>query len=340
MKKTIYSIENSYCLLGISIDIAEQLDSALNDVPSIIKEDIWKALKSANKYLRNSIAMSFLKREAEARSIIDYRMMSATHNDITIAAKISALKFSILKKEKPILTPKELIKLFYESENSEGIPSFKLPLKLSKNFSEKLCSVKYLVKKISSAISQNREFLAMKLGLISKYGNSPVTKEAINELKISKRKTDSFIKNKVIANTNTGEFYPLASVSNQDNQKYAETLCLLNGLNEYAIRVGYSAAFVTITVPGSFRIKNKSNKQLLPNEINKYIQKKWNIYRKKSDQWVSPCYIFRVIEPHLDGTPHWHLMLFFPSHMRNKHKTSLLNAFDLKTTRSKPLIPT
>jgi len=199
---------------------------------------------------------------------------------------------------------------FILNKNSKQIPLIHLPKSITVGFSEKLCSVKYLIRRINSSIKQNRELVAIKLGLIGKFGTPAVSNAAINDLKQSKRKSESFMKNKVIVNKQTGDYFSAQKLTQQKSQQYAENLCFLNGLNDYAIRNNFSAALITITLPTSFRLKNTTKSIVSPLEANQFILKKWRRYKNKIDQWISPCFMFKVVEPHANGFPHWHLMFF------------------------------
>ena len=334
MKKTIMTLDNPLNLLGINNDIAIKLDDALVDVASCIKQDINNTLKSAKKQMRNKIAMSYVQQLNIARTLIDFRMMNADTHQINIAANISAYEFTILQEKHPDIDSSELLELFYTEKNSKQIPLIHLPKSIKIGFSEQLCSVKYLIRRINSSIKQNRELVAIKIGLIGKFGTPAVSNAAIDDLKQSKRKSENFLKNKVIVNKQTGDYSSAPKLTQQKSQQYAENLCFLNGLNDYAIRNIFSAALITITLPSSFRLINTTNTIVSPLEANQYILKKWRRYKNKIDRWISPCFMFKVIEPHNDSFPHWHIMIFFPNHMKIKHQNSLLKAFDLNSFRS------
>jgi len=328
------TLDNPLNLLGINNDIATKLDNALVDVASSIKQDINNTLKSAKKQIRNTIAMSYVQQLNIARTLIDFRMMNAGSHQINIAANISAYEFSKLQGQHPNLDYGELFESFYTDKNSKQIPLIHLPNSIPTDFHTKLCSVKYLNRKISSAIKQNRELVAMKLGFIGKFGTSVVTNAAIEELKQTRKKSENFLKDRVLVNKATGACFPLHKLTEQKSRLYAENLCFLNGLNDYAIRNNFSAALITITLPSSFRLKNTKNSIVSPPKANKYLLSKWLKYKNKIDRWISPCYMFKVVEPHEDGLPHWHIMIFFPCQMKKRHQDSLLKAFDLKSFRS------
>ena len=50
---------------------------------------------------------------------------------------------------------------------------------------------------------------------------------------------------------------------------------------------------------------------LIQEKTQSYLCKQWAKARAKLDRNDIITFGFRVVEPHHDGTPHWHLLLFF-----------------------------
>lgn len=107
------------------------------------------------------------------------------------------------------------------------------------------------------------------------------------------------------------------SVSNPAVRR-AELMVRMRGFEEYAIAKGYACAFVTITTPSAYhRVSNSGRRvggwnETTPKEAQAYLLACWARVRAKwqrSELFVQP-FGFRVVEPHHDGTPHWHVVLF------------------------------
>lgn len=132
-----------------------------------------------------------------------------------------------------------------------------------------------------------------------------------------------------------GDVYSLAaladlSVSNPVNRRN-ELMVRIRGFEEVAEQFGHEGLFITMAAPSSFhpmrQIKNKfgrlvrvtENKnygtygrdRYTPRQAQEWLCKTWALIRAEFARQGIRCYGFRVVEPHHDGCPHWHQLLFF-----------------------------
>jgi hypothetical protein len=63
-------------------------------------------------------------------------------------------------------------------------------------------------------------------------------------------------------------------------------------------------------------------------DAQQYLNHVWQLIRAKLDRSDIKPYGFRVVEPHHDGTPHWHLLLFMPAEQITNFK-SITSAYAL-----------
>lgn len=131
-----------------------------------------------------------------------------------------------------------------------------------------------------------------------------------------------------------GDAYTLAelsdlSVSNPTNRRH-ELMVRMRGFEQLAEQFGYVGLFITMSAPSKFhpmrQIKNARGKLVrieenpkyqgaTPRDAQAWLNKTWSRIRAKLDRDEIKGFGFRVVEPHADGCPHWHQLLFFPAHV-------------------------
>lgn len=101
--------------------------------------------------------------------------------------------------------------------------------------------------------------------------------------------------------------------------------------------MGHPGEFYTISAPGRMHSAHKLG-TLNPNFdgstpklVHAYLNKVWQLALAELHRLGISPYGFRVVEPHHDGTPHWHLLLFMlPEHAGIAGK--VLRRYSLKTS--------
>lgn len=121
----------------------------------------------------------------------------------------------------------------------------------------------------------------------------------------------------------------------------AELMVRIKGFEMVADVAGHIGEFYTISAPGCMHASRKSGQRnqhfigSTPSEIQRYLNHTWALIRAELHRQDIRPYGFRVVEPHHDGTPHWHFLLFMESDVKDKvraifRKYSLLEYPDEK----------
>ena len=106
-----------------------------------------------------------------------------------------------------------------------------------------------------------------------------------------------------------------ANVSNPAVRR-AELMVRVKGTEEYSKLLEHTGCFYTITTPSKYHSHYTSGKanpkyaNYSVKEANEYLNTQWGKARAQFHREDIQVYGLRVVEPHHDGTPHWHLMLF------------------------------
>ncbi|SDI51393.1 Bacteriophage replication gene A protein (GPA) [Vreelandella titanicae] len=123
-----------------------------------------------------------------------------------------------------------------------------------------------------------------------------------------------------------GQVYTLAELaelglSNPDHRR-AELMLRISDTEAESRRLGHVGMFYTITAPSRFHpvisensVSNPKYDGSTPREAQAHLQQVWARARAALARENLGIYGIRVVEPHHDGTPHWHLLLWMkPEH--------------------------
>jgi len=159
-----------------------------------------------------------------------------------------------------------------------------------------------------------------------KYG---VSQSDLLSVKIKIKRQEDFLKYSYIRNNITGQTFSLSDclISSNHNARryYAEIQTRIDALTREAQKADLVPVFLTITLPSEFHqykqdrkgnlIANPKFNGTMPAEAVKILTKMWGKIRQDrslKELCKSQRMYYRVNEPHKDGTPHTHILLFIP----------------------------
>jgi len=172
------------------------------------------------------------------------------------------------------------------------------------------------------------ESVARELGIVSKHKSIYASRHAIDRRSEQCSRNNSYLESTQIINED-GELFSLKelsdkSVSNPEVRR-AELMVRIHGFQTVADRLGHVAEFYTLTTPSrmhAFHAKSgKPNPKFDGTSVlaaQKHLCHVWGLVRSKLNREGIQPYGFRVAEPHQDGTPHWHFLLFMPENQRSR----------------------
>ncbi len=109
------------------------------------------------------------------------------------------------------------------------------------------------------------------------------------------------------------------SVSNPELRRH-ELMVRMRGFEDMAAEMGYIGVFITWTAPSKYHswkqaangrvIENDKYNGATPQETQRYLSGLWTKCRSALARAEVQMFGFRVAEPHHDGTPHWHMLVF------------------------------
>lgn len=115
-----------------------------------------------------------------------------------------------------------------------------------------------------------------------------------------------------------------AGMANPENRRN-ELMLRIRETEELANEMGYVGVFYTMTCPAKYHPNSDNWNGASPKDAQAYLVKTWGRARAKLNRLGINYYGIRVAEPHADGCPHWHMMLFM-----HKKQVQTVNAITRK----------
>ena len=192
------------------------------------------------------------------------------------------------------------------------------------------------------------EALLIAAGEVNKDRSPYASKTAIRDVHSRRQANLEYLKSCELENKVTGERIDLiskvmGSISNPEIRRM-ELMNTIAGIERYAAGQGDVGMFITITTPSKYhptRQVGKGDKKTVqlnhgwnetaftPKDGQRYLCRIWSLMRTAFKDNDLQVYGMRVVEPHHDGTPHWHMMLFCKPEQR-KNITEIMRRYALK----------
>lgn len=129
----------------------------------------------------------------------------------------------------------------------------------------------------------------------------------------------------VTATNENGDVYTLAELAElgmgNKTLRRGELMLRIRGFEEVADKMRHVGMFWTITCPSKYHSVGGTNAKYTefgsptPRAAQAYLVKVWSAIRSALHRRGIQPYGFRIAEPHTDGCPHWHMLLFVaPEH--------------------------
>ncbi|MDU4186963.1 MAG: replication endonuclease [Aeromonas sp.] len=195
----------------------------------------------------------------------------------------------------------------------------------------RLLSAKWWERRINRCWDRLQEHIAILLGKVRKGVSAYVSNATMKVVRERKRAMMRWLAESEVMNEQHDLVVSMkdcweASNANPVNRR-AEMMTRMRGFEDYAEEQGHVGVFFTWTAPSRFHtwktgrngktIENDKYQGATPRETCAYLGQLWSRARSYLKRWGMPIYGFRVCEPHHDGTPHWHMLLFMRKCDRN-----------------------
>lgn len=187
----------------------------------------------------------------------------------------------------------------------------------------------WLRKQLKNKATRELEQIARELGQVKK-GSSPYISDFTLRRILSRKKANRKLLEKLFATNETGQQFSLAELSDKSVSnpvlRRLELMTRLDGMEKWAMNDArpWRAIVYTLTTPSKYHplkiaasgkvISNPKYNRSTPKDAQQYLMKVWAKIRATLGNKSVEYFGFRVAEPHHDGTPHWHILLYAQEH--------------------------
>jgi len=189
----------------------------------------------------------------------------------------------------------------------------------------RMCCHRWWFRRIQTLRLRKIETISRNIELVSRYRGTYASDFSIHVKRKQKERNRQYLATTFVCNEN-GEPFSLLnladrSVSNPAIRR-AELMVRIKGFELVADHLGHVGEFYTLTTPSRMHSclhNGKTNPRYdgtTTLQAHEYLTHQWALVRAELHRQGIQPYGFRVVEPHHDGTPHWHLLFFIPEQHR------------------------
>ncbi|EHK1288145.1 replication endonuclease [Salmonella enterica] len=164
-----------------------------------------------------------------------------------------------------------------------------------------------------------REHLQITVGNVSKKKHAYASKNCVTDWREQKRRTREFLKGLDLEDEDGNRVSLIekfdGSVANPAIRR-CELMTRIRGFENICNELGYVGEFYTLTAPSKYHATTKAGYRnskwngASPSDTQSYLAGLWARIRAKLHREEIRIFGIRVAEPHHDGTPHWHMLMF------------------------------
>jgi hypothetical protein len=164
-----------------------------------------------------------------------------------------------------------------------------------------------------------REHLQIAVGNVSKKKHVYASKGCVADWREQKRRTREFLKGLELEDEDGNRISLIekydGSVANPAIRR-CELMTRIRGFENICNELGYVGEFYTLTAPSKYHATTKAGYRnhkwngSSPADTQGYLTGLWARIRAKLHREDVRFFGIRVAEPHHDGTPHWHMLMF------------------------------
>ena len=233
----------------------------------------------------------------------DERLKEISNNKVDVIKLLTAGCFTYCEKF-------ETVKSYIENI---GIELSDASIKTNRGLVLRALNENWWLRQLRKTTARAIETIALSMGLVCKKESIYCSPFALERFRASKARNKKMMENTILEN-DSGESFTLQELSEKTTANPAirrmEFMTRIRGFEEFAEYEGKEAVFLTVTAPSKYHTKSYKYNGATPRETQQYLNGVWARTRAQLARENIEVYGFRVAEPHHDGTPHGHSLLF------------------------------
>ncbi|EAA8716345.1 replication endonuclease [Salmonella enterica] len=202
---------------------------------------------------------------------------------------------------------------------------------------------RYWCRRLKRLAHRWREHLQIAFGDVGRAASVYCSKKQISEWETQRKRTREILKQLEFEDEDSGERISVAAVYDSSVSNPAlrrvELMTRIGGFNRIAIAAGFECRFYTMTAPSKYHARlhygprNHKWDHSTPKDTQQYLATLWQQIRADLARDEIQVFGLRVAEPHHDGTPHWHMLLFVRPEQADA-LTETLRAYAIREDRN------
>ena len=239
--------------------------------------------------------------------------------------------------------PRELLADFYSYANDHNVFHCNLPILDTPSANllvakiNKLKCPSWWLTNIKKTSDQQRELLRIALGKIHHRNQRYASNEVVQSYKHKADAEKKYLSNLFFECKKTGGNVCVADLKPKDQRMFAEFYAISKGIEKRANSKGLTSSLLTLTLPAKYHANPKYGNSLkweglTPKEGYKELSAISNRLNKvfhKADFYLNnDFYSIKAFEPHVDSTPHLHILLFYRPEFKEKIKQAICYQFN------------
>ena len=201
----------------------------------------------------------------------------------------------------------------------------------------RLESPEWWAAQLSRTAERRRELAEIAAGRVRLY----CSEQALQAARERRQRLADWMSRAELHDRESGEVLPLAvvaagSISNPEIAR-TELMVRIRGLEEFALSEGHAGRFLTLTAPAAFH-RNAGPRWagVNPRQVQQYFCLCWERARAALHRAGIELYGVRIVEPHTDGCPHWHLLFWAYSNRQARQAVTIIRAEFLRVAGNEP----